>query len=124
AFCNRGYAWDKKQEYEKAITDYNQAKKLDPNLADAYNAPAWILATCPDAKHRDGPAAIKLATKACELVGWRDANDLDTLAAAYAESGDFTSALEQLNKAIALDPKNSLLRDHLKLLQDEKPIRE
>lgn len=124
AYCNRGYTWDKKQEYDKAMADYDQAKKLDPNLADAYNSPAWILATCADAKHRDGQAAVKLATKACQLVGWRDANDLDTLAAAYAEAGDFEAAIKYLNQAIALDAKNAQLQEHLKLLQDKKPIRE
>lgn len=124
AYCNRGYAWDKKKDYAKAIADYDRAKKLDPNLADAYNAPAWIMATCADASHRDGVQAVKLATKACELAGWRDANYLDTLAAAHAESGDFESALKHLNKALALDAKNPLLQEHLKLLQDKMPIRE
>ena len=47
---------------------------------------AWLLATAPDARFRDGPRAVEHATRACELSGWRDAAALDTLAAAYAET--------------------------------------
>jgi hypothetical protein len=52
---------------------------------------AWIFATCPESRFRDGAKALKLAQKALavESTPYR----LDTLAAAYAESGRFTKAV-------------------------------
>ena len=48
-----------------------------------------MLATSPDAKLRNGRRAIELATRACELTKYKAAYILSTLAAAYAETGDF-----------------------------------
>ena len=47
AYCSRGLAWDGKHEYDKAIADYNQGDRLDPNDAWAYGNLAWLQATCP-----------------------------------------------------------------------------
>jgi tetratricopeptide (TPR) repeat protein len=76
-------------------------------LADAqspsgYNGAAWILATHPAAELRNGARAVELATKACELTKWKDASYLDTLAAAYAERGQFDKAVEWQEKAVSL----------------------
>ena len=64
---------------------------------------AWLLATYPDSKSRDGTEAVRLAEHACDLTERRIPALLDTLAAAYAETGDFpraTSAAEEaLNRA-------------------------
>ena len=73
AYYNRGYSWSCTGNYEKSIADYNEAIRIDPGLSDAYNGLAWILATCPDPKHRDGKKAVELATKACELTEWKNA---------------------------------------------------
>ena len=74
------------------------------------------MATCPDAKHRDGRKAVELATRACEL------NEAD-----YAEAGDFDKAVEWQEKANKLysdadDRKKG--EDRLKLYQQRKPYRE
>jgi len=45
---------DAKGEYDKAIADYNEALRLDPGDAVTYNTRAWLRATCPDAKYREG----------------------------------------------------------------------
>jgi tetratricopeptide (TPR) repeat protein len=55
-------------------------------LADLY-------ATCPDGAIRDGKKAVEHARQACELTQWKSPYPLDTLAAACAEAGDFTSAI-------------------------------
>ena len=36
AYNNRGYSWYAKNEYDKAIADYNEAIRLDPKFALAY----------------------------------------------------------------------------------------
>ena len=45
---------------------------------------------------------MAVATLACEMSGWKDPNQVDTLAAAYAEAGEFAKAVEWQEKAIAL----------------------
>ena len=43
------------------VRDYDEAIRLDPGNADAFNGRAWLAATCPDAKYRDGAKAVSLA---------------------------------------------------------------
>jgi len=68
-----------------------------------------------------------LATRACELTNWKEANHLDTLAAAYAECGDFAHAIEYQEKAQGLykDEKDRKKgRDRLALYREKKPYRD
>ena len=127
AYYNRGYAWSCKGDCEKSIADYNEAMRIEPGHSGADNDLAWILATCPDPKHRDGKRAVELATKACELTDWKNAYAIDTLAAAYAEAGDFDGAVKSERKAIETIPdekKKADFRVRLELYQRKKPYRE
>jgi tetratricopeptide (TPR) repeat protein len=83
-----------KGDYGKAVADYSQAILLDPKGAREYNNLAWLLATCPQASVRDGKKAVQYALQACELSEWKDPACVDTLAAAYAEGGDFDHAVK------------------------------
>ncbi len=124
---NRGYAWENKKQFNKAIADYGEAIRLDPKGALAYNATAWIWATCPETKYRDGKKAVEAATHACELSQWRDAEHLGTLAAAYAEAGEFAKAIEFQVKAIKLytSPADQKMGEaRLELYIEKKPYRE
>ena len=95
----RGFVWRKKGEYDKTIADYTKALEINPKDAYAYNGLAWLMATCPEDRYRDGKQAVVLAEKAVELD--ETTSRLDTLAAAYAEAGRFQDAIKTLERAIA-----------------------
>jgi tetratricopeptide (TPR) repeat protein len=125
---NRGVAYQGKQDNTKALTDFDQAIQLDPKLGSAFIAKAWILATCPDAKYRNGEQAVVCAKRACELSDWKMPFWLAVLAATYAEVGDFDQAIKWQKKALefpAFERKFGRSgRDQLKLYEQHKPYRE
>lgn len=128
AYNNRGGARQKKGDYDNALQDYNQVVRLSPQETWGYNSLAWLLATCPKDDKRDGARAVSLATKACTLSGWKDAYLIDTLAAAYAEAGDFDKAAGWENKAISMLPGDKVFlaaaQDRLALYRDKRPFHE
>ncbi|HKI68445.1 MAG TPA: tetratricopeptide repeat protein, partial [Verrucomicrobiae bacterium] len=86
----------------EAIAEYRELLQLSPESAAAYNNLAWILATSPEAQIRNGPEAVRLAQRACELSSNKETIYVGTLAVAYAAKGDFDNAVETANEACAL----------------------
>jgi len=125
AYSNRAAAWNAKKDYDKAIADYNEVIRLDPKDGAAHNNLAWLWATCSDAKYRDGKKAVESA-KHSLAVEPKSANHMDTLAAAYAEFGDFAEAVRWQEKALE-DPQfknNADYRRRLELYRNKKPYRQ
>jgi tetratricopeptide (TPR) repeat protein len=112
-----------------AIEAYRTALRLDSNFAPALDALARILATHPDPKLRNGAEAVLLATRACEANASKNAAYLETLAAAYAETGRFAEAISTAQKAISVaratnDEQHALLGEKLlALFQAGRPFR-
>ena len=79
--------------YHEAVEDLRMGLRHSPSSAAGLNSLAWLLATCPSARFRNGPEAVRLATQACDQTEWNDENYLGTLAAAYAECGQFAEAV-------------------------------
>jgi tetratricopeptide (TPR) repeat protein len=127
-FFNRGCAWQMKLAYDKALTDLDEAVRLDPALAEAHNRAAWLRGTCADERYRDGNKAVYQALQACDLSGWENANFCDSLAAAYAEAGDFESAVRCQNLAIELGQTETQVpsgaKRRLRLFEFQLPYRE
>jgi tetratricopeptide (TPR) repeat protein len=126
-YTDRAYGWNARREYARAIEDFTRAIELDPRLAYAHNGRAWIQATCPDASFRDAQRALASATRACELTDWKDANQIDTLAAAHAEAGDFDKAVTCEEKALKMfteEPIRKRGRARLDRYRERKPYRE
>ena len=86
----------------EAINHYRAALSLYPDWPLALNNLAWILATSPASANRNGGEAIQLAERACDLTHSEVAVMLGTLAAAYAEAGQFTKAIEAGQRACAV----------------------
>jgi tetratricopeptide (TPR) repeat protein len=73
--------------------------RLKPELVEELNNLAWILASTSNERVRNGPEAVQLAERACELTQRREPVLLGTLAAAYAAAGRFKEAVETAEQA-------------------------
>ncbi len=130
AYTGRGAIWSCLGRYDNANIDCDDAIRLSPESSCALDARAWLWATCPDSRWRDGERAVAFATRACENDGWNEADYVDTLAAAYAEKGDFAAAVKWQKEAIKLklpccgEKKSEELRDRLRIYNANKPWRD
>ena len=85
-----------------AISAYEIAIELRPDWPNPRNDLAWLLATEKSPAVRSADRAVALAEAACQLTDFQDPNLLDTLAAAYAESGKWDEATRIADQAIQL----------------------
>ncbi len=135
------------RDYESAISVIDKAKpEADQSKEEAdeesetgapsaeehaglLNNLAWVLATSPKDDVRNGKRALELALKSCELTEYKAAHILSTLAAAYAETGDFEKAREWSGKAVELgtaeeNEQLDQLKKELDSYKENKPWRE
>jgi tetratricopeptide (TPR) repeat protein len=108
AMVNRGDTYSDLGQYGEAAKDYRSAVRVAPNDGRAFQAAAWLMATCPDAHYRDDKLAVDAAKRAIELDGTTYRN-LSTLAAAQASAGLFDEAQKTQEQAIAVAAKEQVL---------------
>ena len=84
---------------KKALADFEHIVENDPNLSDANNNLAWLLATSPDVSLRDPKRAVVLAKKAVELAP-RNGDNWNTLGVAHYRTGDWKAAIEALTNSM------------------------
>lgn len=117
-------------EETRALSEDAQATDLD--YSGLLNNLAWVLATSPVDEIRDGKRSVELGLKACEATDYEKAHILSTLAAGYAEIGDFENARKWSAKSVELgekdedDPEDQLsqLKKELESYKENKPWRE
>lgn len=116
-------------QYGDALAYLETAHAANPGDVTVANNLAWLLATCPEPRYRNGPRALRLARQACEATGHKSPPLLDSLAAAYAETGQFDQAVAITRQALEIvrrNPKVSTetLKSRLRLYEAGKPYRE
>jgi tetratricopeptide (TPR) repeat protein len=127
---NLGMALVKSGHLQEAIAHFKQAIQIDPANAIAHNNLAFLLATCAETNYRDGAKAIALATRADELAQGKSPAFLRTLAAAYAEAGEFEKAGKTALRALELAMAQSdtglvnALQSEIMLYNSELPFHE
>ncbi len=130
--CHLGKALQLQRKIDEASREFYEAVRVSPDFPDAYNSLAWLRATYPEARFRNGPEAVRLAEKACNLTQYKEDSYLDTLAAAYAEAGQFDQAVETAKRALEVarqdtDSNNETIAErqrHLKLFEAHQPLHE
>lgn len=114
----------------EAIEQYRAILDTQRDHAGALNALAWLLATSASPSIRNGAESLDLARQACAATRQADPYSLDTLAAAYAETGQFPQAIATMKRAITLlesDPRaravESAFRSRLETYERGLPFR-
>ncbi len=127
---NLGAAFLQKGSVDEAINHFQEVLHIKPDNVGAQNILAWLLATSSQASLRDGNRAVELAERANRLTGGENPNILSTLAAAYAEAGQFNEALASVRRAMELAREAGQqdmvqqLDGALKLYEAGQPFRE
>lgn len=108
---------------------YKRLLELDPKDSGVLNNYSWLLATCPEDQYRDAARALEYGKQAAEATLYAAPHILSTLAAAYAEGGDFESARSWSQKAVELGEKENhesldSLKKELESYKENKPWRE
>jgi tetratricopeptide (TPR) repeat protein len=125
-----GMALVMKGHAAEGLAQWRQVLKEEPDNPQVLNDAAWLLATWPDASIRNGKEAVKLGAHAVQITSAKESSILGTLAAAYAETGDFDKAIEAEKLATDLAKQQgkteiaAALQGRMVLFQAHKPIRE
>jgi protein O-mannosyl-transferase len=124
-----GFALAQNGETQEAIAQLQIVLQIDPDNIEACDRLAWWLATSTNAALRNGPVALALARHAAELTDTGNPLILRTLAAAEAETGNYSNALRDASAAqenAAVRKENDLaarIAEDSKLYQSLKPAR-
>jgi Flp pilus assembly protein TadD len=115
-------------QFAAAAGEFRRALSVAPDSVPSLFGLAWVLAIAPDSVMRQPEEAVRLAERAAELSGRKDAAGLDALAAAYAATGRFDRAVETAREAMQLADSSGMqalwveIRERLKLYEQRQPF--
>jgi cytochrome c-type biogenesis protein CcmH/NrfG len=114
----------------EGVDEWQKVLAVEPDNGNAMSNLAWVFATSPDPSLRDGPKAVELAEQAVRISGNRIAILYRTLAAAYAEAGRFSEAIQTAQRGIELAASQgnsglvTELQGAIALYQEQQPLRD
>ena len=114
----------------EGVEEWQKVLAIQPDNGNAMSNLAWVFATSPDQSLRDGPKAVELAKQALRISGGRIPILFRTLAAAYAESGEFSKAMQTAQQGIELANSQgnsglaTELQGNIALYQEQRPLRD
>lgn len=126
-YAGRAQYFVRAGDWGKALEDYDKVIESAPSDFNRLAERAWLLATCPDESIRNGEQALADAQAACKKQKWH--NTVSALAAAYAETGDFDSAISAQEEAIELAKGSGPglipeFEQRRELYREKKPVRD
>jgi protein O-mannosyl-transferase len=125
-----GTALVQQGQVTEAITQWQAALAIQPDNGNAASNLAWVFATCPDDSIRNGESAVELAEKALHISGGKIPMIFRVLAAAYAENGRFSDAIETAQRGADLANRQgnpalaTELESNIALYRSDKPLRD
>ena len=114
----------------EAVAQWQQSLQYNPDDGNALSNLGWVLSTAPEDSMRNGPQALEFARRASQMAEDNNPLILRTLAAAYAENGQFPEAIDVASRGvqIALDQQNPALAEELRrnltLYRAKTPLRD
>ena len=114
----------------EAVEEWQKVLAIQPDNGNAISNLAWVFATSPDNSLRDGAKAVQLAEQAMRISGGRIPIIFRTLAAAYAENGRFSEAIQTAQRGIELANSRgnsglaTELQSNIVLYQERQPLRD
>ena len=115
---------------DEGVEEWQKVLAIQSDNGNAMSNLAWVFATSPDPSLRDGPKAVELAEQALRLSAGRIPILFRTLAAAYAENGRFSEAIQTAQKGIELANSQgnpalaTELQGNVTLYQEQQPLRD
>jgi Flp pilus assembly protein TadD len=124
AYYNLGAVYFTQGKTPEALEQWRAGLQVDGDNLPLLNQTAWVLATNPANSVRNGNEAVELGKRAVKDSKGKDAVALDTLAAAYAEAGRFSEAVETARQALAIatPPLSDEVKTHLALYESGHPF--
>src|SRR5438270_7625685 len=114
----------------EAVEQWQRVLAIQPENGNAMSNLAWVFAASPEESLRDGTQAVRLAEQAMQLSGGKIPMIFRTLAAAYAENGRFSRAIETAQRGLELANSQgnpglaAELQNNIALYQAERPLRD